>query len=212
MTNIIVGKTMIINRILDHIFINTSNLAVLRVLSERVTAISGRETARLAGISLRSAQIALANLQNLKIVNRQYGGREHLFSLNRNNFIASEIIVKLFSSEQKFKNSIFKEISKNLSPLTVSGIIFGSVARGEEYENSDLDICIVYNNNKNKIEKSISSLRDTLFTKYGVTLAPFYISQKDFKQRANKNKSPVIDIIRDGKVIFGNSIRELLNG
>jgi predicted nucleotidyltransferase len=203
---------MIINRILDHIFINTSNLAVLRVLDERVTGLSGRETARLAGISLRAAQLSLNSLEKLKIVNRHYGGREHIFTLNRNNYIAKEIISNIFSAEESFRNSVFKQIKSKLSKLTDSIILFGSVARQEESADSDLDVCIVYSRGLTKIEESVSSLRDELNDKYGVTLAPFYITKKEFRTRVRKGKSPVDSIIKHGKVLSGLSIKSLING
>lgn len=203
---------MIVNNILNHIFTSTGNLAVLRVLNERVVGISGRETARLAGISLRSAQLSLDNLVSLKIVKRQVGGREHLFTLNRESFIAKEIITKLFSAEGKFKASLFKKITTSLKISTESIILFGSVARKTESVQSDLDLCIVYSKNKNKIEKIVSNLRDELYDKFGVTLAPFYITRIDFKKRAENKKSPVNEIIKEGVVISGLSLNILKNG
>jgi predicted nucleotidyltransferase len=202
---------MIINRVLGHIFINTSNLAVLRVLNERIVGLSGRETARLAGISLRAAQLSLNNLESLKIVNRHYGGREHIFTLNRNNFIVKDIISEIFSAEESFRISVFKLITARLAKLTYSIILFGSVARQEESTDSDMDICIVYSKRLNEIEKAVSSLRDELNHKFGVTLAPFYITRKEFKTRVRKSKSPVDSIIKEGKVISGLSIKSLIN-
>ena len=203
---------MILNNVLDNIFVNSANIAVLRALNERVAGISGRETARLAGIGLRSAQIALDNLVNLKVVNKQAGGREHLFSLNRKNYISNEIIAKLFVTEQKYKKSVLNEITNSLSPLTDSVILFGSVARKEELPDSDMDICIVFKKNKSKIEKIVNALRDELYDKYGVTLAPFYITRKEFKKRAENQKSPVNEILTDGIIISGIKTKELLNG
>jgi len=203
---------MIINRILDHIFINTSNLAVLRILNERVVGLSGRETARLAGISLRAAQLSLNSLEILKIVNRHYGGREHIFTLNRNNYVVKELISRIFSAEESFRTSVFKLIKIRLSKLSDSIILFGSVARKEESPDSDLDICIVHSRSLTIIEKAVSNLRDVLNDRYGVTLAPFYITKKEFKSRAKKSKSPVDSIIEEGKVLSGLSIKNLMNG
>lgn len=203
---------MVINNILDHIFTNAGNLAVLRVLNERASGISGRETARLAGIGLRSAQIALSNLEKFKIVIRQVGGRDHLFTLNRKNFLAKEVISKLFTVEKKFKISLYNEITDSINSAADSVILFGSVVRKEESVESDLDICIVYSKNKSRIEKIISKLRDELYDKYGVTLAPFYITGKDFSTKAGRNKSPVDQIIKEGKVLSGISIANLKNG
>jgi len=203
---------MIINRVLDYIFINTSNLAILRVLNERVVGLSGRETARLSGISLRAAQLSLNSLESLKIVNRHYGGREHIFTLNRNNYIVKEIITNVFSAEESFRASIFKQIKSKLAKLTDTIILFGSVAKQEETTDSDLDICIVYSRSKINVEKVVSNLRDELYYKFGVTLAPFYITKNEFKTRVQKGKSPVDSIIKDGKVLSGLSIKSLING
>lgn len=203
---------MIINNILDHIIINTTNLAVLRVLNDRVVGLSGRETARLAGISLRAAQLSLNGLESLKIVNRHYGGREHIFTLNRKNFIVNEIISYIFSAEELFKESLFKKIKTKLAKLTDSIILFGSAARHEEKIESDLDICIIYSKGLKNIEKAVSSLRDDLNDKFGVTLAPFYITKKEFKARVRKGKSPTDSIIQEGKVLSGLSIKSLING
>lgn len=201
---------MVINNILDVIFTSTGNLAVLRVLNEKVTGISGRETARLAGIGLRSVQLALENLVDLKIVNVQIGGRENLYTLNRKNFISNEVITKLFWAEKKYKKSLFNKISDSLKNHTDSIILFGSVARKEESTESDLDICIVYHTSKTNIENTVNSLRDELFNEYGVKLAPLYITRAKFKK--NINKSPVREIIKDGIVISGEKIKSLLNG
>lgn len=202
---------MIVNRILDHIFVNTGNLAVLRVLNDRVVGISGRETARLANISLRTAQLALSNLEGLKIVKRQIGGREHLFTLNRDNFITKEIIIKLFITERRFKDSLINQIVNNLQTLADSIILFGSVARKEESIDSDMDICLVYSKNKATIEKIISTLRDDVYDTYGITLAPFYVTSNKFKTTAKKNRGPINEILKDGIVLNGSSINELIN-
>ncbi len=203
---------MIINRILDHIFINTGNLAVLRVLNERVVGISGRETARLANISLRNAQIALNNLEKLKLVKRQMGGREHLFTLNRNHFVTKKIITTIFLNEIRFRKTVFEQIIFKLKPLTDSIILFGSVARKNETAESDLDICIVYSGNKSSIENTVSNLRDELYDYFGITLAPFYITRNKFKFKAKNNKSPVNEILKEGIVLYGLSINNLING
>jgi predicted nucleotidyltransferase len=203
---------MIVNRVLDYIFINTTNLAVLRVLNERIIGLSGRETARIAGISLRAAQLSLNGLESLKIVNRHYGGREHIFTLNRNNYIVKEIISYIFYAEELFRESIFKKIKSKLAKLTDSIILFGSVARHDEKIDSDLDICIIYSKGLKNIEKAVSHLRDEINENFGVTLAPFYITLKEFNTRARRHKSPVDSIISEGKVLSGLSIKSLING
>lgn len=201
---------MIINNILQHIFSSPSNVIILRTLNSRVVGISGREIARISKLSTRTAQSVLANLESLGLVNRTIGGRDHLFTLNRNNKIVSKLIKYIFEFEDGFRKEILSVIKKKISPLVSSLILFGSVARKEEEYSSDFDLCIVYNKDKTKIEKAVSELRDKLYDDYKITLAPFYITETDFKKKANKNLSPVNNILKDGILIAGKPIRELI--
>jgi predicted nucleotidyltransferase len=201
---------MIINYILQHIFSSPSNIPVLRTLNSRVVGITGREIARISKLSNRTAQSVLANLESLGLVNRTVGGRDHLFTLNRSNKIVAKLIKYIFEFEDGFRKEILFVIKKKLSNIVSSLILFGSVARNEEDYSSDLDLCIVYTKNKPKIENTASELRDKLYDDYKITLAPFYITEADFKKRAKKNLTAVNNIIKDGILITGKPIRELM--
>jgi len=203
---------MIVNRILEHIFRAPSNISVLRVLNERVTGISGREAARLTGLSLRTVQVSLANLEHTGIVKRFTGKREHFFVLDRKKYLTKELIEEIFIQERDFQNAIKKIIKKELSKYCLSIILFGSVARQDEKIDSDYDVCIIYEKSKNKIEEKVSDLRSALSNTFNITLAPFYISYPKFKELGLKGKPPVNKIIKEGKLLFGKSIKELLNG
>ena len=90
--------------------------------------------------------------------------------------------------------------------------MFGSTVRGDETISSDYDLCIVYKNKLKIIEEKISVLRSSLFNLFNITLAPFYIPISRFKKLGLQGKSPINNIIKEGKVISGKSIKELLYG
>ena len=201
---------MIIDKVLDHIFNSQGTVKVLRVLKNSMVGLTGRHIAVLAGITHQAAHNSLANLESLKLVNRVIGGSSHLFTLNRNNFIIKKVIQSVFDTEIEYRDSIFFIIKKALSKYTVCVILFGSVARKEETAESDLDICIIYDRDKNILEQKGDLLRGNLYNEFGVTLAPFYISTKEFIKRVNTKKPPVSEIIKDGIVISGKTLRDLL--
>ena len=203
---------MVVNNLLENIFNKTSNVRVLRTLVDRVVGISGRETARLSGLNLRSAQIALENLENLKLVNRLVSGRDHIFTLNRENFIVQNIVNPLFQSEQLFKEKLYSIIKNSLGKFSDSLILYGSVVRKEDTIGSDFDLCIVYSKDKAKIESLLDELRIELNNKFGITLAPFIITKSEFRKRAKLNRIPVTEIIKEGKVLYGISLNKLQNG
>lgn len=204
---------MVVNRVLDEIFSRWSNVAVLRALNKYAIGISGREVARIAGISAKNCFIALNDLEDLGIVTRVRGGRDHLFSLNRNHFIVIQGIIPLFEIETKFLESILSEVKKKLKGKIVSAYLFGSVARGEDNIQSDLDLCLIYNNQNNKtsIENVFFELSLELQKKYFIQAVPFLITEENFIRRARSNKPPVNEIIKEGKLIFGKSIKAILN-
>lgn len=204
---------MVVNRVLDEIFSRWSNVAVLRALNKYAIGISGREVARIAGISAKNCFIALNDLEDLGIVTRVRGGRDHLFSLNRNHFIVIHGIIPLFEIEAKFLESILSEVKKKLKGKIVGAYLFGSVARREDNIQSDLDLCLIYNNQNNKtsIENIFFELSLELQKKYFIQAVPFLITEENFIRRARYNKPPVNEIIKEGKLIFGKSIKAILN-
>lgn len=205
---------MIFYRTLDHIFSSYSSIAVLRALQYVNKGLSGREISRNAGITPRSALNALTNLENFKIVNRTIGGRDHIFNLNRNNYLVKNGILPLLESETNFLPEILSLIKRKLSKKTLSIILFGSVARKQEEVQSDLDICLVIINKsiQKDVEKTKSDLFDIISEKYGTTLGVIILTKDEFRKRGRKNLSPVNNIIKEGKVISGKPIKLLLHG
>ena len=203
---------MIINRVLDEIFRTWSNVAVIRALLDTNTGFSGNEVARVAGMNPRSAFKALTSLEELGLVNRVVGGRDHIFTLNREHYLIQEIILKIYPIESKFLDEVINTLSKILRGHVYSAVIFGSVAMREEKSLSDLDICCIVN-----APVEVLFLRDILnkkspmlYKKYGIRLAPVLFMKAQFMK---KRKTKLIkDIAEEGILITGKSIKGLLNG
>jgi len=203
---------MIINNVLNYIFTAPSSLAVLRVLNQSVIGLSGREIARLAGITHRTALKTLDNLEALKILDKQIVGNTYYFTIKKERYLYKEIISLVFKKEKQFKQKLWDQIRLIGDENIVSLIVFGSVARKVETYESDLDLCIVYDNKKNEIEKRINELSNLLYTEYGVTLAPFYVSKKTFKKKANNSEEPINNILKEGIVIYGEQLNRVKLG
>ncbi len=205
---------MIVHKPLNEIFSAYSNIVVIRELRHTRNGFSGREVAKRGGLSAPAAINALSHLESLKIINRRIGGRDHLFTLNFSNYFVKKVLLPVLDAESQYYDLIVTELKKILSKEAISVILYGSVARKEETVKSDFDICIVVPNLRSKIvlEKKIDICRDELYKNYGITLAPFNISLKEFQKRARLKKSPINDIIKEGIVLSGKSIKRLLNG
>ena len=211
MSIIIDKEIMIIHNVLNKLFSSPALLSVLRELAARSKGATGREIARISGLTHQAAHNALANLEALKIVKREFAGKAHFFTINREHYLFKYIISDMFASEKQFRDSIYKEIIKAFKGVSESLIVFGSVARKEENVESDLDLCIITDNTK-EIDKRLNAFREKLYTNYGITLAPYILKEKEFAALAHKKKSPVNSILKEGIVIAGKSIKELVNG
>ncbi len=102
--------------------------------------------------------------------------------------------------DKKIKNKIINRI-KDLNPEKI--IIFGSYAYGNTAENSDLDICIVEKNVKNKLEekRKIRNLLSDLKIAKDI-LVP---SKEEYDFYKNEINSVYNDIDKKGILLWENS-------
>ncbi|AWX31761.1 nucleotidyltransferase domain-containing protein [Methanosphaera sp. BMS] len=87
----------------------------------------------------------------------------------------------------KIKNKYIKKI-----------ILFGSVARGEDNDDSDIDILII-SNNREIIEDKISDEKYNIITKYRELISAHIITEKHYEE--TKNYSFITNVIRDGIIL-----------
>ena len=203
---------MVVNNVLNKLFSSPTSISILRELSLRNYGITGRELARAINITPQAVHNSLNVLENLKIVKREYAGRSHYFTLNRKHFLSKNIIEHIFENEREYLKSIYEKIKKTIGKDSESILLYGSVVRKEETLDSDFDICIVYKANKEVIEEKVNILRTNLYDEYGITLAPYYVTQKDFIKMSKNNIAPISNVIEEGKVISGLTINKLMHG
>ena len=200
---------MVIHRAYDEVLRSWSHVAVLRALLDTTVGFTGNEVARLSGMQPRSALKALSSLEQLGIVRRQRGGRDHLFTLNRDHYLVAEGLLPLYEAESRFPPSIEKAIVAVLEDHVVSALIFGSVVRRQETPQSDLDICCVVRSESEKgaVQERLSSEASSLSKEFGVKLAPVYLTLQEL--RAKARSSLVRQILKEGKSIVGKTVQEL---
>jgi predicted nucleotidyltransferase len=203
---------MVFHRVWDRVFSTWSHVAVLRALQDSAHGSTGREIARLSGMNHRSCLQALTELEELSLVRRVRGGRDHLFTLNRQHLLVEEGVLPLLALERGFSRSMFAYMAKRLAKQAKSIIVFGSVTRNEETPSSDLDLCLVVRTEKDRAtaEAAVHSIAPQLLSRFGARLAPFVITRKEFLQKAKRNLPPVHDIVKEGVVIAGMSVKGLL--
>jgi predicted nucleotidyltransferase len=202
---------MVIYRVLDEVLRSWSHVAVLRALLDTTSGCTGNEVARLSGMHPRSALKALTSLEQLGMVHRQRGGRDHIFTLNRSHFLVKNIVERMYAAEQEYYRMIVETIASKLKRYVINATVFGSVAKHLETPLSDLDLCCIVKTEGQK--ESVRTLLNTdaqkLYKTFGVKVAPIIFTLDDVKK---KSKTLLVRDIQDhGILVTGKKLKDLLN-
>ena len=133
---------------LDDIFQTPSSVKVLRVLLRAEMDMTGRQIAELAGLNPQTTLNTLDRLDNLNLLAVRKVARARLYKLRTGHALIENLIRPLFNTENGFLNDQLSMIGNKISVggLGITVILFGSVAKGEEGPDSDLDLCVLINN------------------------------------------------------------------
>lgn len=205
---------MIIHRVLDELLRTWSHVAVLRALLDTATGFTGNEVGRVSAMDPKAALAALTRLEQLGIVRRIRGGRDHIFTLNRDHYLVTKGILPLFAVEQRFPDELASAIARAVNARAISVVMFGSVARREESSQSDVDLCCIVKNEeqKEKLRSLLSRIDPDLLKRFGVKLAPVYFTANEFRKKAKQKNALIRNVLEQGKVISGKHPKELLRG
>ncbi len=190
---------------LNEIFKNLSHVKVLRVLTTSELDLTGNEIARLAGISPLGCKNTLDHLQELNILAIRKVGRAYLYRLRDENLIIQKLLKSLFLNEQKLLDEELKKVAQHFGNFAHSVYLFGSVARGEESFQSDIDLCVI-TSDPNRLEQArekAMEMTDLLNRETGITPNILVMDKVDFMQRYKAGDDLAKSIIEEGSIIFG---------
>ena len=92
--------------------------------------LSGREIARLSHMNHRSCLKALTRLEHIGFVNRNRGGRDHLFTINRNHRLWHEGILPMLEIERRHLGRLAKRGQIPIQTILKEGqVIAGKTIR-----------------------------------------------------------------------------------
>lgn len=186
---------------------------ILAVLAGTTKAVSGREVARLSGVSVNGAWKALQRLAEHGLVNEEpAGGRTTLYRLNRDH-LAAEAIVTL----TRLRSILVSRIKEQLASWAIQPVhasLFGSAARGDGDTTSDVDIFIVrlkgVDEEDTQWRSQLNDLADAVRTWTGNHAGIAEIRESELA-RLRRERPPVIrDVERDGVALFGEPASTLL--
>lgn len=201
------------NKSLNNILNNETKIKILRLFTSRMEGYhaSGREIARLIGVTAPTAHAALKELYAYHILNYEISGRNHLYTLDRKNRIVKDILLPIFQKEYAFKKDVFTFIKnaiekRKITKDIISVLFYGSQQDEKATETSDVDIAvIVQNKNNSKIVEDIfiKDITTSFYDYFGTSLDVYIKTKQEFIQRLKKNLPPVSTLMKSYSVIYG---------
>jgi predicted nucleotidyltransferase len=114
-----------------------------------------REVQKLLGVSPRTAQLVLADLEGKAVLESRSKGKIKLYGLKKNSKAKEYLIFTEAYKKISFlqKNDLLREIFEKCAPgLNGIVLLFGSYAKGMEKADSDIDILVVGEYDRSHVE------------------------------------------------------------
>jgi Nucleotidyltransferase domain len=189
-----------------------STAALLRVLAGADDAFTGRQLARLAGVSHAHAAKVIDRLAEHGLLLVQQRGPSKLCRLNRVHLAAGPLI-ELVQMRARLLKLLAAAIGAWPCP-PVHASLFGSAARGDGTTASDLDILIIRPSDLDADDQQwASQLLDTaarIRQATGNDVAWFDITSDDLRRAVQAEETIITEWRRDALHLCGESLRTVL--
>lgn len=109
--------------------------------------------------------------------------------------------VRLSAGEKEALLVFIKKLREQFGKEVVRIILFGSMARGEGHEESDLDVAVLLKEENFRIRKEIYDLASDIFLEYDIDISPFVMSQQKFEWLKAIERGIALEIEKEGIII-----------
>ncbi|MBI3618115.1 MAG: nucleotidyltransferase domain-containing protein [Candidatus Omnitrophica bacterium] len=208
---------MRLNRPLDKILNSEIKTRILRIFSQNQGEMSGRQIARMAGVTPKTAHEILQDLLGEGVLVMRSIGKTYLFCLNEDRLVVKDVLRPLFAAENALRKRLFDIIRttvdrSDLKDEIISVAVFGSIHAGTERPTSDVDLLVIVKNaaSKRKAEALFSEIDRQASSQWGNLVSPYINGLIEFKTSARKRTGPVPGILKSYQLIYGDRLEKIL--
>lgn len=201
---------------LDKILNSEMKVRVLRIFCRSHGELSGRQTAKLVGVTPKTAHEVLQSLMKEGLLLMKVVGKTHLFRLNEDQMMGG-VLKDLFADEEKLRGWLLKAITESvkrssLKDAILSIALFGSIYEKTEGPSSDVDLLIVVKTaeDKKKAEDLFFQIDGRISSHWGNPIAPYVNSLSEFRSKEKTKTGVVSNILKSYQLIYGDRLEKLL--
>lgn len=162
---------------------------------------TARELANFTNVSHTPVLRSLKDLEGINLIGVERHGTSNLIRLNKRSYLYN-ILRDLFDYEKNTKEKLISRIKRIISNAEMV-VLFGSIQKGKEKMDSDIDLLIV-TRYKKKTKEDIMESQNSVMKEFGNVISPIILTRKQFISK--KNKPFAKDLIRDYKIIEGRDL------
>lgn len=201
---------MRLHNYLEQVIGNKIAISVLRALVRYKGKIyTVRGLAEDARASHPEVSKTLNELEKFGIVQIQPVGRAYQVSLNEKSYVLSKIIKPILKAEEKTLDEVISILKSHLSTKKIiSAVIFGSVAKRAERDDSDIDVLVI----SNDFDHSISAISDAareISQRFQSKVSHIIFSESQLRSK-KKDNALVQSILDDHILICGKELVSVL--
>jgi predicted nucleotidyltransferase len=172
---------------------------------------TGEDLGRKAGVSKPMTHKALSELVEENLVARRVAGRAYLYRLVPGSYSA-KLVAPLFRDDDSPLEGLARLLRKKFegSPVA-SATLYGSVVRGEEKPDSDIDIYLVLRRetDRGKVEALISETNRSVLAMFGNRVSAIVKTLEEARRAYRGRRSLELAVESEGKLLTGLPLREL---
>lgn len=189
-----------------------ANVRLLRELSRHGGELSAPSLAQRTGLSVQSVRLALDRLVDQRIIDVEGTGQVRLFVVQRGHPLSSALDGLFMAEEDRF-DAVMRALRvavEERRDAIEAAWLYGSVARGEDTVDSDVDIAIV--SAPGAVEGVVSDLRERLRgaeEELSFTASVIGMDSADV-QRLSRGGPWWTEIVRDAIAIAGFSPKDFI--
>jgi len=189
----------------DQVFARGSHVKILRALvNSPGKEWSERELATAASVDHKVVSRAMPLLVSYKLVSKQQIAKANIYRLNSKHYIAKQLRW-LFGGEritlEHLKRKLAQACARNRYIL--SATLFGSVARGTEEPDSDIDLLILTDRHID-----LRGLFEGVEIEFGHAVAPHLWTSNQL--RTKKRSAIFHKILKEGQHVYGKRLEEMM--
>jgi len=154
-----------------------------------------RELEKILNFSVGNIRRELIKLESTGLFFRENKGNLVYYYLNQNHPLFKELKSIIFKTSGAPK--IFQNVLEKFNDIN-QAFIYGSFAKGEERENSDIDLLIIGKVNEGKLIEVISKLERKLQREINYAI----YEKEDFKKKKEEGNPFILDILKEKKIFL----------